>query len=73
VPQWGNMTQMRVLNLANNWLSGTLPAELGAMKELRGLSLHINQFTGERPGRRQPAPAAGSVGGSARSRLQQAA
>lgn len=40
---------IRVLNLENNGLTGTLPQELGLLNELTLISLHGNQLDGDMP------------------------
>ncbi|CAK9172257.1 unnamed protein product [Ilex paraguariensis] len=45
----GNLTQLRVLSLRRNSLSGALPSDLGSCVELRNLILHENDFSGGIP------------------------
>ncbi|KAA8532519.1 hypothetical protein F0562_032665 [Nyssa sinensis] len=45
----GNLTQLRVLRLGRNSLSGSLPWDLGSCTELRDLFLQQNNFSGEIP------------------------
>lgn len=44
--RWAKLTNLKVLNLANNWLSGTIPPELGRLKRLQRLELGTNFFQG---------------------------
>ncbi|XP_059655354.1 probable inactive receptor kinase RLK902 [Cornus florida] len=45
----GNLTQLRILSLRRNSLSGPLPSDLGSCAELRRLFLQENQFSGTIP------------------------
>ena len=45
----GNLSNLKVLNLAHNQLSGPLPAELGNLSNLRGLYLADNELSGPVP------------------------
>ena len=44
------MTQLTVLNLCRNKLTGAIPVELGQMTQLTKLDLCANQLTGAIPG-----------------------
>lgn len=43
------MTQLRVLSMGNNRISGTLPASLGRLTKLQRIVLHQNRLTGQVP------------------------
>lgn len=45
----GRLTQLRVLSLRSNLLSGPIPADLSELKSLRNVYLQKNQFAGEFP------------------------
>ncbi|KAL2518773.1 putative inactive receptor kinase [Abeliophyllum distichum] len=45
----GNLTQLRILSLRGNFLSGPIPSELGSCTELRDLHLQGNRFSGKIP------------------------
>ncbi|KZV27453.1 putative inactive receptor kinase [Dorcoceras hygrometricum] len=45
----GRLTQLRVLSLRSNRLSGSIPADFSSLKFLRSLYLQGNQFSGEFP------------------------
>ena len=46
---WGNLTNLQVLSLSTNTLSGEIPAELGSLTNLQILSLSANGLSGEIP------------------------
>ena len=46
IPDFARLTKLRELWLANNRLSGTIPAKLGDLTDLTTLSLNGNQLTG---------------------------
>ena len=48
--QLGGLTNLELLYLSNNQLSGPIPAELGSLTDLRHLQLHANQLSGADPG-----------------------
>ncbi|KAA8535021.1 hypothetical protein F0562_030024 [Nyssa sinensis] len=45
----GNLTQLRVLSLRSNRLSGQIPSDFSNLKLLRSLYLQNNQFSGDLP------------------------
>lgn len=45
----GNLSELRILSLRNNFLSGFLPSDLGSCTELRILNLENNNFSGSIP------------------------
>ncbi len=55
--EWGQLTQLRVLDLAGNELTGFIPAELGRLGELQELQLQDNRLTGVTPAAISPLPA----------------
>lgn len=45
----GNCTKLVVLNLQGNWLAGSIPDNLGQLKQLRALMVGSNHLTGTLP------------------------
>merc|ERR1711924_287281 len=43
------MGQQEVLSLSNNWISGTIPAEMGKISQLKYLFLEYNSISGTVP------------------------
>ena len=48
-PELGQLSEVRGLNLAENYLSGGIPPELGALSKLRRLNLYSNFLSGPIP------------------------
>ena len=46
---WATSTNLSVLSLYSNELTGEIPPELGGLTSLQGLALHVNELTGEIP------------------------
>ena len=44
-----NFGEMRIINLANNRLTGKIPEEISSLTELKELNLSINMLTGRIP------------------------
>ena len=45
--EFGDLTNLEILNLKHNQLDGTLPTEMGKLVKLRSLELGINLLDGE--------------------------
>lgn len=49
-PELGQLAELEVLDLGDNWLTGEIPPELGRLKNLEYLNLSRNFLTGKIPG-----------------------
>ncbi|KAB5541403.1 hypothetical protein DKX38_014377 [Salix brachista] len=49
IPRLGNLTQLTVLDISNNQLSGLIPFSIGKLKHLQTLNLGFNNLTGPVP------------------------
>lgn len=54
--QLGNLTALQVLNLNSNSFGGTIPSEIGRLKNLSAISLSCNDLTVPPPPTPHPHP-----------------